>query len=130
MNFYRTLRIKIKKMRGIEPKISVQYIIKQVFHGNDYCGWSIPTDRLHADSIVIDVGLGEDISFSTSLIDNYKCIVHGFDPTPRAIEYVKNLAFPNFLLHEYGVSSKGGPASFYLPNKYLLKSPNISNNVE
>jgi FkbM family methyltransferase len=64
----------------------------------------------------VDVGIGEDISFSTSLITRYGCTVHGFDPTPRAIEYVRRLAPEHFVLHEYGVAAEPGTATFYLPN--------------
>lgn len=126
LNFYRRLRVKVKKWLGIEPHVSVQLRMAQEFHGNEYCGWSIPAASLRPDSVVIDVGLGEDISFSTSLIDRYQCSVHGFDPTPRAIDYVEKLAYPKFLLHKFGVASRSGPASFYLPNNELHVSGSLT----
>jgi FkbM family methyltransferase len=116
LNTYRRLRVKIKQWRNIEPRVFVGQRVAQEFHGNEYCGWSIPVACLGPDSVVVDVGLGEDISFSTSLIDRYHCSVHAFDPTPRAIDYVEQLAYPNVCLHKFGLASIGGRASFYLPN--------------
>jgi FkbM family methyltransferase len=115
-DLYRKARVAAKRAIGTEPSISVDVAIPLEFHGNDYCGWSIPKGALNARSVIVDVGLGEDISFSRSLIDHCGCIVHGFDPTPRAIDYVRRLAQPNFVLHELGVSAESGRATFYLPN--------------
>lgn len=126
LNTYRRLRVKIKQWQCIEPRISVQLRMAQEFHGNEYCGWSIPAASLGPDSVVVDVGLGEDVSFSTSLIDRYQCSVHGFDPTPRAIGYMENLAYPKFLLHKFGVASRSGRASFYLPNNELHVSGSLT----
>lgn len=127
LNLYRRLRVKARQLRGNEPRVPVQLQqMAQEFHGNDYCGWSIPKASLRPDSVVVDVGLGEDISFSTSLIDRYGCSVHGFDPTPRAIEYVEKIANPKFHLHKYGVAAKSGSASFYLPNNKLHVSGTLA----
>jgi FkbM family methyltransferase len=115
-NFYRRARVLAKQAALIEPIVRREAQPPLEFHGNDYCGWCIPRGSLRADSVVVDVGLGEDVSFSRSLMDAYGCRVHGFDPTPRAIEYVKSLACSNLVLHEYGVAARSGRATFYLPN--------------
>lgn len=115
-DLYRRARVIAKRTIGSEPTVGVDLDIPLEFHGNDYCGWSIPKGALNAGSVVVDVGLGEDISFSRSLINRCGCVVHGFDPTPRAIDYVRRLAQPNFVLHELGVSAESGRATFYLPN--------------
>lgn len=126
LNFYRRFRVKARKLLGNEPRVALQLRTAQEFHGNDYCGWSIPKSSLGPDSVVVDLGLGEDISFSTSLIEKYGCAVHGFDPTPRAIEYVEKIAIPRFHLHKYGVAAISGYASFYLPNNELHVSGTLS----
>jgi FkbM family methyltransferase len=126
LKLYRRMRVIVKKLQGIEPKVPVKLHVKQEFHGNDYCGWSIPAGRLGPGSVVVDIGLGEDISFSTSLIGQYGCCVHGFDPTPRAIDYVEKLAHPKFQLHKFGVAAEGGSATFYLPNNNLHVSGTLS----
>ncbi|MBU3898723.1 MAG: FkbM family methyltransferase [Gammaproteobacteria bacterium] len=116
VNSYRKLRVASRQLLGTEPVVLVEKKLLIEFHGNDYCGWSIPVGHLGSNSVVVDVGLGEDISFSRSLIQKYGCTVHGFDPTPRAIHYVKQLADPKVVLHEFGVAAQRGQATFYLPN--------------
>lgn len=115
-DLYRRVRVATRRAIGTEPSVRIDVSVPLEFHGNDYCGWCIPKGLLNARSLVVDVGLGEDISFSRSLIDHYGCIVHGFDPTPRAINYVRRLGQRNFVLHELGVSAESGRAAFYLPN--------------
>lgn len=117
LNTYRQMRVLCKQVARIEPFVPLQTSPALEFHGNDYCGWNILRDSLQSNSVVVDVGLGEDISFSTSLMSKYGCTVHGFDPTPRAIRYVKANALAGFVLHEVGVAAVRGPAEFYLPNE-------------
>lgn len=52
----------------------------------------------------MNIGLGEDISFSQSIIDKYGLVVHGFDPTPRSIKYINGLNQTNFILPAYAES--------------------------
>jgi len=126
LNTYRRSRVKAKQWFGVEPRVPVNLGVAQEFHGSEYGGWSIPAGSLGPDSVIVDVGLGEDISFSTSLIDRYQCSIHGFDPTPRAIDYVEKLAYPNFLLYKFGVASRSGPALFYLPHNELHVSGSLT----
>jgi FkbM family methyltransferase len=113
---YRHARVKVKQALLVEPAVPLQVRRSLEYHGDEYCGWSIPANSLRADSVVVDVGLGENVSFSLSLISRYGCKVHGFDPTPRAIEYVERLAPRNFELHEYGLGTESREGTFYLPN--------------
>lgn len=116
LSLFRRLRIQIKKITGIEPSISYSNKIKTAHYGNLYCFWRIPVGFLNNKSIVLDIGLGEDISFSQDLIKNFGCQVHGVDPTPRAIQYVNSLNQKNFTLHEFGLACKTGVVNFYLPD--------------
>jgi FkbM family methyltransferase len=86
------------------------------FHGSAYGGWPIVANSLDRDSVVVDIGLGEDISFSESLLQKYGCRVYGFDPTPKSVQYVRGRQSPNFSLFEVGVAAERGEATFYLPN--------------
>lgn len=115
-NLYRQLRVPSRRLLGTEPVVAVDANLPLESHGNDYCGWCIPVGHIGPNSVVVDVGLGEDISFSQSLIQKYGCTIHAFDPTPRAIEYVKQLGNPKVVLHEFGVAAVRGRATFYLPN--------------
>lgn len=115
-HIYRCARVLLKQALLIEPVVLRKLHRRLEFHGNDYCGWCIPAGVLNAGSVVVDVGLGEDVSFSQSLVEQYGCVVHGFDPTPRAIEYVRSLGCERLKLHESAVASRSQIASFFLPN--------------
>jgi FkbM family methyltransferase len=103
-------------MAGREPVIPVEagHVLER--HGSEYGGWQILRGSISSDSVVVDIGLGEDISFSVSLMDQAGCTVHGFDPTPRAIAYVRGLALPRLVLHEVGVAARSGRVTFHLPD--------------
>ncbi len=84
--------------------------------GSACAGWSVLTDRLGPDSIVYCVGVGEDISFDLSLMNRFGLCVHAFDPTPKAIKWVRsqNLS-ERFVLHEYGLAAVDGEVNFNPP---------------
>lgn len=117
LSLYRKGRVLYKRALGVEPTIRITHVTDNEYHGNEgYGGWSIPVGVLRKDSTVVDVGLGEDISFSESLIARYGCCVHGFDPTPRSIDYVRKRNPANFHLHSMGVAGSNRTATFFLPN--------------
>ena len=85
--------------------------------GTKYGGWVIPVGLLSSDSVCYLVGCGEDISFDIALIDKIGCDVFGFDPTPRAIQYVRRVAGNNSKYHfnEVGPWDKDDDLKFYAP---------------
>ncbi len=84
--------------------------------GSEYAGWDVATESLDNNSIVYSFGVGEDVSFDLALIDRFGMTVHAFDPTPRSIQWVKRQDMPAaFILHEYGVASYDGLATFSPP---------------
>ncbi|HBX51988.1 MAG: hypothetical protein A2275_18000 [Bacteroidetes bacterium RIFOXYA12_FULL_35_11] len=97
------------------------------WYGNEYGGFFVAPDCLNKDSIVYSFGIGEDISFDTEIINQIKCSVHGFDPTPKSINWVKNnTQIPSgFFFHEYGIDKKDGVATFYLPKNTNYVSGSI-----
>lgn len=110
----REFRVLLKRAIGVEPRIRTVGNPSLEFHGNAAGGWCILADSLGPDSIVVDIGLGEDVSFPESIIAKYGCVVYGFDPTPRAIKYVDGRN-EHLRLYEYGIGAVSGPAEFYLP---------------
>lgn len=117
IDLIRRARIVAKQIVGVEPHVRTRRPGPLEFHGNDQGGWCIARDSLGPGAVVIDIGLGEDISFSESIIAKYGCPVLGFDPTPRAIEYVSRRRPSGFALHEYGIGAHSGPVHFYLPKR-------------
>jgi hypothetical protein len=65
---YRRGRVFWRQLIGSEPVLARKRRIALEFHGSDYGGWPIVSNSLSNDSVVIDIGLGEDISFSESLL--------------------------------------------------------------
>jgi FkbM family methyltransferase len=115
LNSYRRGRVLLKEAIGVEPRVPVIDVPALEYFGNSSCGWAVPTLLLGRDAVIVDVGLGEDISFSSALIDRFGCQVHGFDPTPRAIAHVRSERPHGFVLHESGLAAQNGQAHFYLP---------------
>lgn len=117
LNLYRCLRVLLRQLLGTEPIVHLDKRVNLEFHGGrEYGGWAIPRGSVGKNSIVVDIGLGEDISFSKSLIDSFGCCVFGFDPTPRAVAYVGKQQQDNFRLFDVGVAGSTRRAKLYLPN--------------
>lgn len=85
--------------------------------GTKYGSWVIPANLLNAGSVCYCVGCGEDISFDLGLIEQFGCEVFAFDPTPRAIDYVKKNAGTNGQYHFYdiGLWDEKDKLKFYVP---------------
>jgi FkbM family methyltransferase len=60
--------------------------------GTEYGGYLLPENNdLNSESIIYSLGVGEDISFDTTITGKYNCKVFMFDPTPRSIEHVDKI---------------------------------------
>jgi FkbM family methyltransferase len=113
-----------------EPRVNIEHRVKLDYFGNrGYGGWCVPTGFLDAQSVVVDVGLGEDISFSQQLHQNFRCRIHGFDPTPKAIAYFKKLKPSYMVLHEVGLAGQTRRAKFFLPDETTYVSGSITQNA-
>jgi FkbM family methyltransferase len=56
--------------------------------GTRYGGWWIDTSMIGSSPLLIDCGLGEDISFSVSFLQRFPdASVIGIDPNPRSLAY-------------------------------------------
>lgn len=86
------------------------------WYGSSYGGFYVLPGLLNNNSIVYSFGIGKDISFDVKIIKKHKCEVHGFDPTPKSINWIKEQKLPKeFNFHDYGISTKTGSIEFYLP---------------
>ena len=133
-SLYRKLRIKYKRLIGYEPAVEIALQSRLLYFGNDgYGGWAIPYGLLTKESVIVDIGLGEDISFSEAIILRYGCVAHGFDPTPKSIAYVQKRNPLGFHLHKFGVAGSTRKSSFYLPRNSndvsasITKVPSVGN---
>jgi len=84
--------------------------------GTEYGGWNIVEGSVSRNSVIYSFGIGEDASFDIGLIEEYGCMVHAFDPTPRAMRWVEKQNFPHeFIVHEYGLGVCDGEMAFFPP---------------
>ena len=108
--------------------------------GTRYGGSTIPSALLHANSITLLAGAGEDISFDVGIVQHYGCKAHILDPTPRArchfdeltrhvlrgqpmpINHSKRVFYsldrirlPNLHFHSAGLAAHNGVRRFYAP---------------
>jgi len=105
-----------KVLTGQDCVFPIQVRSDKRYLGSEYGGWSILSGSLDANSIVYSFGVGTDITFDLALIETFGVTVHAFDPTPGSIEWVKSQSLPEqFVLHEYGVASYDGVATFFPP---------------
>lgn len=88
--------------------------------GSDYGGWFAPVS-LGANWVVYSLGIGQDTTFDSALMDQYGVTVHGFDPTPAAVEHVEqrkatsSLYAEKFLFSPVGVWDADCEMRFYEP---------------
>ena len=87
-------------------------------YGNDYGGFYVCEDFIASKGIVYSFGIGEDLSFSKELLDNYDVEIYAFDPTPKAAGYVKGhdlSKHQSFHFKQIGLSDVDEEKDFYLP---------------
>jgi FkbM family methyltransferase len=93
-------------------------IIARETIGSDYGAHTVPAKFLTAQSIVYSFGIGTDASFDSGVISRYGCRVHGFDPTPKCIQWVSQQDFgPDFCFHPIGLGEEDGNIPFQVPEK-------------
>ena len=84
--------------------------------GSIYGGWTIVPELINSHSIVYSFGVGDDISFDLELIRRFGTTVHGFDPSPLAIEWLGTQDIPaNYIFHPWGLGTIDGQAVFFAP---------------
>lgn len=128
----------IKKLKKKIKKVIIRFT-KDVSHlkrnikcnytwfGQDFAGFFINPDYINESSIVYSFGIGQDVSFDTSLIDKFNCNVYGFDPTPKSINWIKNQHLPKkFKFFDFGIGVNTEDTFFFLP----VDDENVSGSVE
>jgi len=112
----RTILFRIRCLLGYEFFQKIQVHIPKKIYGSEYGGHCVALNKLNSNSTVYSVGLGYDITFDTELIQEHGLQVHGFDPTPKSIDYLEKHELPyQFKLHKYGISNLDGTQIFHPP---------------
>lgn len=114
-DYLRRIRVLARQAAGSEPVVRQDVTLPVERHGDALADWCILSDSLDRESVVVDVGLGENVSFAESLIRKYGCLVRGLDPTPKAIEYTRQLGNERLHLFEVALGAEAGTREFFLP---------------
>lgn len=103
--------------------------LKTEYHGSDGGGWAILKNSLSSSSCVVSVGVGEDASFDLSLIQKYGVAIYAFDPTPKAISWVRDhIKDQRFHLNTEALSDRDGVIRLYFPQNEAYVSASIAKN--
>ena len=84
--------------------------------GSPGAGWWVPESILKPGAVAYCAGAGEDITFDLALLER-GCQVTTFDPTPRAVAHVQQVApaGPGFRFEPVGWWDEDAEIRFYAP---------------
>lgn len=101
---------------GLRPNARVQLQRSTVTLGNAGAAWTFCPDLLPPGGVVYTVGCGEDISFDLALLARYPVQVVAFDPTPKAIAFMRRQALPPAMRFvDAGLAHYDGTMTFHPP---------------
>lgn len=86
-------------------------------YGSAYGGWNVPVDLIRPDWVIYNFGVGEDISFDIALMERHQCVIHAFDPTPKAIAFAEKQGFRDFRFYPVGVWNCDTTIKLYQPTE-------------
>ena len=116
MHSLRMLNRKLKRAYyaslGFRPDIDVP--VETVNPGDQ--AWYHAADSVHSGDIVYSLGLATNIEFDLNLIAKYGAEVHGFDPTPESVDWIRQQTLPpHFHHHPIAIGGHDGEMIFELP---------------
>src|SRR6266508_6196347 len=84
--------------------------------GTKYGGWWIDGDAIGANPLMIDCGLGRDISFPVAFLARFGGTVVGIDPNPESLDYCRALSPAGMQVWDKAFwKSAGESQTFFLP---------------
>jgi len=122
------LRAAVRVLAGLDPKIGVDVGCRSLHLGSAYGGWCVIPEYLTANSVVLSVGIGTDLSFDFGLIDRFGCRVHAYDPTPASLAWLSVQRLPPLLsTHAVGLADHDGELMVEEPLQVGHVSFHVSN---
>jgi FkbM family methyltransferase len=89
--------------------------------GTRYGGWWLYAPAIAAEPLLIDCGLGRDISFPRAFLERFGGRVIGLDPNPVALEYCRKHCPPQMEVRGEALWSEAGrELSFHMPRSAEL----------
>jgi FkbM family methyltransferase len=84
--------------------------------GSEYGRWPLVRDKTSEHSVVYSFGVGQDISFDLQAIQLFQCRVFAFDPTPKAVQWIRQQHTPpQFQFFELGIGASVREMTFHAP---------------
>ncbi len=84
--------------------------------GRAGCPMAIHPAPLSAESVVYSFGIGCDITWDREMIERFGVTVHGFDPSPGCLEWIRDADLPDkFIFHPIGIAARDGTLKLYPP---------------
>jgi FkbM family methyltransferase len=114
----RRLKQKLKqvyyKAQGFGPELTMP--VETVNPGDQ--AWYFAAGLLKPCDIVYSLGLATNIDFDLNLIKQYRVEIHGFDPTPESVSWIRQQSLPTaFHHHAVAVGGHNGQMVFEPPDK-------------
>ena len=97
--------------------------------------WTIYPALVGPNSVVYSFGVGKNIEWDLAMIERHGVELHAFDPTPRSVDWIKEVNLPaRFRFHPLGLSDSDSEIAFYVPlrehkvnySSYKTKNPDGS----
>jgi FkbM family methyltransferase len=106
---YKLIKRRIRQLYGRELRHFSDLRVPLLRYGD----WSFAPGALAPGVLVYSLGVGEDAELDRALMDGFGAQVHAFDPTPRAIAWVKRQRWPAaFHFYPVGLAGYDGTAEF------------------
>ncbi|MGE3292563.1 MAG: FkbM family methyltransferase [Geminicoccaceae bacterium] len=122
------LRPAVRGLLGFDPKVAIDVRLPTLRLGSNYGGWCVVPECLGADSVVLSVGIGTDLSFDLGLIDRFGCRVQAYDPTPASLAWLAGQSLPALLsTHAIGLADRDGELTVEQPAQAGHASFHVSN---
>jgi FkbM family methyltransferase len=84
--------------------------------GSEYGRWPLVPAKMAEHSVIYSFGVGQDISFDLEAINLFQCRVFAFDPTPKAVQWIRQQHTPpQFQFFELGIGACVGEMTFHSP---------------
>ena len=100
--------------RQLRVKIQTKHSFRRI--GGEYGGIAVCLDALPPDPIIYSFGVGEDVCFDIEILDLTNGTIYAYDPTPKAIAYLRTIDMPSsFIFEPYAISDYDGDLEFHMP---------------
>ena len=93
----RRFRKVVRSLLGTDVRVRPTLAVPTMTLGNAHAEWTFCPTGLDESSVVYSVGIGEDVSFDTALIERFGVAVYAFDPTPRSLAWIERQTLPDKL---------------------------------